>query len=167
MTPAVPDIPGSPFLLIPANNFLISAIARPGFRPLGHVLVQFMMVWHLKLCHGWGTQLKRWCNIWVDITCRQRRGLWAYQASRRSVCPWSRSSTCRLAWGRRARGTCHRSTNMRDKKSNSTRTKCTRKDRPENCNRYFELNNITHTITQPFLDILIRKPSWRNLKFFL
>merc|ERR1711962_1105914 len=33
---------------MPANSFLISAIARPGFNPLGQVLVQFMMVWHLK-----------------------------------------------------------------------------------------------------------------------
>ena len=33
VTPAVPSIPGSPFLAIPANNFLISAIARPGFSP--------------------------------------------------------------------------------------------------------------------------------------
>jgi hypothetical protein len=33
VTPAVPCIPGSPFLAIPANNFLISAMARPGFNP--------------------------------------------------------------------------------------------------------------------------------------
>ena len=44
VTGAVPVSPGSPFLAIPANNFLISAIARPGFNPLGHVLVQFIMV---------------------------------------------------------------------------------------------------------------------------
>ncbi|TMW52510.1 hypothetical protein DOY81_002411 [Sarcophaga bullata] len=35
---------GSGFLAIPDNSFLISAIARPGFKPLGQVRVQFMMV---------------------------------------------------------------------------------------------------------------------------
>ena len=49
VTGAVPWRPGSPFLAIPANNFLISAIALPGFSPLGQVLVQFMMVWHLEI----------------------------------------------------------------------------------------------------------------------
>ena len=39
--------PGSPLSAMPANSFLISAIALPGLRPLGQVFVQFMMVWHL------------------------------------------------------------------------------------------------------------------------
>jgi len=42
--PAFPSRPGASFLLMPANNFLISAIARPGFKPFGQVLVQFIMV---------------------------------------------------------------------------------------------------------------------------
>ena len=45
VTPAVPDSPGASFLLTPAKSFLISAIARPGFRPFGQVLVQFIIVW--------------------------------------------------------------------------------------------------------------------------
>ena len=49
VTGAVPWRPGSPFLAIPANSFLISAMALPGFSPLGQVLVQFMMVWHLEI----------------------------------------------------------------------------------------------------------------------
>ena len=44
VTGAVPLSPGSPFFAIPASSFLISAMARPGLRPLGQVLVQFMMV---------------------------------------------------------------------------------------------------------------------------
>ena len=32
---------------MPANSFLISAMALPGLRPLGQVFVQFMIVWHL------------------------------------------------------------------------------------------------------------------------
>ena len=39
--------PGSPLSAMPANSFLISAMAFPGLRPLGQVFVQFMMVWHL------------------------------------------------------------------------------------------------------------------------
>lgn len=29
-----------------ANSFLICAMARPGFKPFGHVRVQFRIVWH-------------------------------------------------------------------------------------------------------------------------
>merc|ERR1712156_762934 len=47
VTPATPFRPGSPLSAMPANSFLISAMAFPGLRPLGQVLVQFMMVWHL------------------------------------------------------------------------------------------------------------------------
>ena len=46
---AVPFSPGSPFLAMPARSFLISAMARPGLRPFGQVLVQFMIVWHLQV----------------------------------------------------------------------------------------------------------------------
>ena len=66
------------------------------------------------------------------FTCRLRMGPAICPACRLSVCPWSLSSTCRLAWGRRGRGICHRSTSTKDRKWSSTRTKCTRKDRPEN-----------------------------------
>merc|ERR1740128_176433 len=63
VTGAVPVKPGSPLLAIPANNFLISAIARPGLRPLGQVLVQFMMVWHLYTLKGSLSlsSLSAWC----------------------------------------------------------------------------------------------------------
>ena len=56
VTGADPVRPGSPLLAIPASSFLISAIALPGLRPLGQVLVQFMIVWHLETegCYeGW------------------------------------------------------------------------------------------------------------------
>lgn len=42
--PAVPDRPGASFLLIPARSLLVSAVAWPGFKPLGHVLVQLIIV---------------------------------------------------------------------------------------------------------------------------
>ena len=72
-------------------------------------------------------------------------------ACRLSVCPWSQSSTCRLAWGRQGRGICHRSTSTKDRKWSSTRTKCTRKDRPENIRyiSYTPHNDPAGTLVHP------------------
>uniref|UniRef100_A0A182JLP4 Uncharacterized protein n=1 Tax=Anopheles atroparvus TaxID=41427 RepID=A0A182JLP4_ANOAO len=44
--------PGASFLAMPESSFLISAIALPGFRPFGHVRVQFMIVWHRYTLNG-------------------------------------------------------------------------------------------------------------------
>lgn len=44
------------------SNFFNSAIARPGFKPLGQVFVQFMIVWHLYT--EWGSLILLSLSAW-------------------------------------------------------------------------------------------------------
>ena len=58
---------------MPASSFLISAMARPGLRPLGQVLVQFMMVWHLQ----W-SRIKSWYHFAIFVKTLK---LWCIHSS--------------------------------------------------------------------------------------